>query len=186
VSVVCVVPLGSVEDGVLGAIEMSLWQAFGLETRRLPPLEDPEFARDAKRMQYSSELILHMLKKSAPPDARAFLAVTEKDLFIPMLTFVFGHAQFDGTVGVVSLARLRQEFYGLPANHHLLLSRAMKEAVHEAGHIFGLSHCSDSRCPMSLSNVLNQVDRKGEDLCRNCSIVLEEHIQRKSERNERK
>ena len=185
-NVICVVPLGSVEDAVLGAIEMCLWQEFGLETRRLPPLDEPGFAHDAKRMQYSSELILQMLRKSSPPDARALLAVTEKDLFIPMLTFVFGHAQFNGTVGVVSLARLRQEFYGLPANHPLLLARAMKETVHEVGHIFGLSHCSNPSCPMSLSNALQQVDRKEEDLCRNCSIVLEEHLHRISERNERK
>jgi archaemetzincin len=185
VSVVYLVSLGSVEDAVMEALEMCLWQEFGFETRRLPLLEEPEFSYDEKRMQYSSELILHKLRRSFPRDARALLGVTEKDLFIPMLTFVFGHAQFNGTVAIVSLARLRQEFYGLSPNNILLLARAMKEAVHEVGHIFGLSHCSDVSCPMSLSNTIQQVDRKQGNLCKNCSIIFEGQIHRISERNER-
>jgi archaemetzincin len=92
-----------------------------------------------------------------------------------MLSFVFGQAQLNGPGAVVSLARLGQEFYGLPANPTLLISRSVKEALHEIGHTFGLTHCSDIRCPMSLSNNVRQVDMKGEELCKSCTIVLEEH-----------
>jgi predicted Zn-dependent protease len=45
-----------------------------------------------------------------PADAVRILGVTEGDLAIPTLKFVFGQAQLDGPVAVVSLARLRQEF----------------------------------------------------------------------------
>ena len=86
------------------------------------------------------------------------LAVTDRDLFIPVLTFVYGHAQLGGRVAVVSLARLRQEFYGMAPNHELLLERAAKEALHESGHTFGLVHCADRSCAMSLATNIRQID----------------------------
>ncbi len=69
------------------------------------------------------------------------LALTGRDLFVPVLTFVFGQAQLGGRVAVVSLARLRQEFYGMAPNGEILMERAVKEALHETGHTFGLVHC---------------------------------------------
>ena len=72
------------------------------------------------------------------------LGVTDVDLAIPMLSFLFGQAQLDGRVAVVSLCRLHQEFYGLPADRGLLRERTVKEVLHELGHTFGLAHCSDS------------------------------------------
>jgi archaemetzincin len=175
VSALYVTALGRVDEEALGAIEICLWQAFGFEIQRMSPRGEPEFAYDVQRKQYSSVLVLRELLGRIPTEAFRVLAVTEKDLFIPMLSFVFGQAQVNGSAAVVSLARLRQEFYGLPPNRTLFLARSMKEAVHEMGHTFGLTHCMDSACPMSLSNAIAQVDRKGTELCRNCSIILEDN-----------
>lgn len=178
---ICVVALGSTEEDALAAVEKSLWQAFGFEIRRLTPLGEPAYAYDPQRLQYSSAAVLRFLLDRVPADAARVLAVTEKDLFIPMLSFVFGHAQLNGTVACISLARLRQEFYGLPPNRPLMLARAAKEAVHEIGHTFGLAHCSDPVCSMSLSNEVRHVDRKGAELCMSCSILFAEslkHIER--------
>ena len=172
-----VVAVGSVDGEALEAIELCLWRAFGVEVRRLPRMDVPERAYDVQRGQHSSVEVLRALAGAAPPDGIKLLGVTEKDLFIPMLSFVFGQAQVNGKFALVSLARLRQEFYGLVPNRALLLTRAIKEAVHEIGHTFGLTHCTDSSCPMSLSNNVRQVDGKGEEFCRNCSIILEEHTQ---------
>lgn len=177
-SAIYVVALGEVDKEALKVTETALWQSFGFETRRLPALPEPMYAFDRQRQQYSSVLILRDIVARIPADAARLLAVTERDLFIPMLSFVFGQAQVDGRVAVVSLARLQQEFHGLPANHQLLLSRAVKEVVHEVGHTFGLTHCVDPSCPMSLSNAVRQVDQKGEELCRNCLIALEESIRK--------
>jgi archaemetzincin len=88
------------------------------------------------------------------------LAVTDRDLFVPVLTFVFGQAQLGGRSAVVSLARLRQEFYGLAAQSRVLLERAAKEALHETGHMFGLVHCADRSCAMSLATNVRQIDLK--------------------------
>jgi len=179
VNEILLVALGDVGDQVLGAIENRLWQVFDHQVRCLPCLSAPAYAYDAKRQQYGAVEILRRTLASAPPETHRLLAVTEADLFIPMLSFVFGQAQLNGTAAVVSLARLRQEFYGLTPHGLLLLERAGKEAVHEIGHTYGLLHCPDPGCPMSLSNTLRQVDHKGEDLCMNCSIMVEELTKQK-------
>ena len=132
------------------------------------------------RSQYGSIPVLEMLARgTALPDACKLLAVTERDLFIPVLTFVFGQAQLGGRVGVVSLARLRQEFYGLPPDREIFLERAYKEALHETGHLFGLVHCADRSCAMSLATNVRQIDRKTAAFCaparRACATSPREH-----------
>lgn len=170
------VPLGSIDDDVTDALAICLWQIFGFDVKRLPELPEPAYAFDSRTMQYSSTLILRELLKNIPKDAERMLGITTHDLFIPMLSFVFGHAQVNGPAAVISLARLHQSFYQLPENPDLFFHRVMKEAVHELGHTFGLVHCSDPRCAMSLSNAIQQVDRKTEELCANCAILFEDSI----------
>jgi archaemetzincin len=170
--------MGTVEPDILTTVEMAAWQAFGFETVSSAALPEPDHAFDTTRNQWNSVLVLRELVRGAARDTFRVLAVTEMDMFIPMLSFVFGQAQVSGIAAVVSLARLRQEFYGLPANRTLLLSRATKEAIHELGHTFGLIHCPDPSCPMSLSNTIRQVDAKSSELCGDCSLILEENIKR--------
>ena len=136
----------------------------------LPPID---FALDPVRNQYASVAVLEMLVRECPGDARKLLAITDRDLFIPVLTFVYGQAQLGGRVGVVSLARLRQQFYGLPADPGVLLERAMKEVLHESGHLYGLLHCDDRGCAMSLSTGIRQIDRKQAKYCAACAARLE-------------
>ena len=113
--------------------------------------------------------MLEMLLRRCPEDACKLLAVTEHDLFIPVLTFVFGQAQLGGRVGVVSFARLRQEFYGLAPNREVFLERAHKEALHETGHLFGLVHCAERTCAMSLATTVRQIDLKDDAFCAACA-----------------
>ncbi len=171
-------PMGARDEGILATVETCLWQSFGFSVRRLAPLPEPSFAFDPRTTQYSSSLIVRELVERLPADAVRLLAVTEKDLFIPMLTFVFGQAQLNGPVAVVSLARLRQEFYQLPSNRILLTARVLKEVLHEVGHTFGLTHCQDRSCTMSLATNIQQLDMKGNEFCRSCVIMLRESIAR--------
>ncbi len=148
-----------------------LSREFHVPVRRvdLPPID---FAFDPGRGQYASIRVMEMLLRRSPGDGGRLLAVTTRDLFIPVLTFIFGHAQLGGRVGVVSLARLRQEFYGLPPDPEILLTRAAKEAVHETGHLFGLVHCADRACAMSLSTGVLQIDSKAAHLCPPCAARI--------------
>lgn len=168
--------IGKADPEILAAIEDCFERQFALEVRRSEQLPDPGYAYDAKAAQYSSTLIVTELVKNRPADAVRLFAVTERDLFIPMLTFVFGQAQLGGPVAVISLARLRQEFYDLPPNRGLLAARSRKEALHEMGHTFGLVHCPDRECTMSLAINIQQLDSKGASFCRSCGATIRERV----------
>jgi archaemetzincin len=155
----------------LTGVRQCLARWFGLPIREVA-LPSADFAFDPRRQQYSSVALLEMLAAACPADAAKLLAVTGRDLFIPVLTFVYGQAQLGGRIGVVSLARLRQEFYGLPHDREILLRRADTEALHETGHLFGLVHCADRTCCMSLSTSVQQIDSKNAAYCVPCSARL--------------
>lgn len=125
-----------------------------------------------EREQYHATLLLAELLRYIPRSGGRIVGITAEDLFIPVLTFVFGQAQLGGPAAVVSAMRLHTEFYGLPADDRLLVDRAVKEVVHELGHGFGLVHCPDSGCVMSSSTYVEDVDLKGEAYCSSCKALL--------------
>ena len=148
-----------------------LVREFGGPVRELE-LPAVDFAYDAGRKQYGSIAVLEMLVRLCPEDAWKLLAVTDRDLYVPVLTFVFGQAQLGGRVAAISLARLRQEFYGLPPNREVFVERACKETLHEAGHLFGLVHCAERSCAMSLATNIRQIDGKNAAFCAACTARL--------------
>lgn len=170
------VGVGDDLSSFLNEVESHLRRAFGFPTRRLASTARPQEALDVHRGQYSADLILRGLCARMPGDAVRLLALTELDLFAPALSYVFGYARFAGPAAIVSIARLRQEAYGLPPDRRLLTARLIKESLHEMAHTFGLTHCSDEACPMSLSTVILDVDAKGSQFCGGCTALLEEHL----------
>jgi archaemetzincin len=110
---------------------------------------------------------LQRLERNADPGTRV-LGVTGCDLYVPVLTFVFGEAQLDGSCALISTARLSDEFYGLPPREDLLRERVVKEAAHELGHTFGLRHCGDWHCVMASSHAVERLDVKTADFCAAC------------------
>lgn len=168
--------MGIVEDGLMDYLQLRLPDAFGLQVSCLDPLPEPSYAFEPKRHQYSSVALMHELMKVCPDPEAKILGVTERDLFIPVLSFVFGQAQLNGPLSVVSLARLHQEFYQFNADSRLLEERALKEAMHELGHTFGLVHCPEKSCPMSLATNIHQLDLKRTEWCVSCEILLQEAV----------
>lgn len=172
-------PIGPVPEPVLARIEATVFQAFSLRPGRLDPLPEPVDAYSAARGQWLSSAFLAWLLARLPPGGVRLLGLTERDLFLPVLSFVYGQAQLEGKVAVVSLARLRPEFHGLPPDPATVERRAAVEAVHELGHTFGLVHCAERSCPMSLSIDLPDLDRKTAEPCRACSALLEGSLEMK-------
>ncbi len=109
-----------------------------------------------------------LLRDLPYPGAERVLGLTDVDCYVPGLNFIFGQAASGGRQAFVALPRLRQSFYRLPENLALFRQRALKEAVHELGHTWGLSHCPDPRCVMHFSNSLHDTDVKGPGFCSQC------------------
>ena len=74
------------------------------------------------------------------------------DLYVADLNFVFGLADSHQKCAIISLARLQPEFFGQPGDPQLFRERALKEAIHELGHLRNLRHCSNPACVMFFSN----------------------------------
>jgi archaemetzincin len=142
-----------------------------VEVAQSPPL-DGSFAFNYSRNQYGSTPILSALVEKFEGFDGKILGLTEGDLFVPVLTYVFGEAQLDGIAAVVSTHRLREEFYGLRANKDVLQTRLAKEAIHELGHTFGMLHCNNRLCVMHSSTGVEEIDLKTERLCADCKERL--------------
>jgi archaemetzincin len=168
VLLILIIPIGQVDAQVLEQLKENLRDKFGIAVEISQPLEKPEYAYDKKRNQYHSTRILDRLADHKKGNEK-ILGIVSDDLYVPNLNFVFGEADIENGVCLISLARLSQEFYGEKPDKVLFLERAFKEAVHELGHTYGLGHCQDPKCVMYFSNSLADTDIKQSNFCARCS-----------------
>jgi archaemetzincin len=161
-------PVGNVDARLLESLRQALYGKFRVPAEVLAPALDPAFALHAERQQFHSSEILAAMQRRINGDTWRLLGVTERDLYIPILTFVFGEAQLGGASAVVSFHRLTQEFYGLPQDADLLANRLLIESVHELGHTLRLTHCDDFRCAMAPSHAVEWIDIKDSGFCQDC------------------
>lgn len=167
-------PVGQFDARLLDWLRQALAEKFNVKAEILSPALDVGFAIHAERGQYHSSEILAQMQSYVTRDTWKLLGVTALDLYIPILTFVFGEAQVGGSSAIVSYHRLRQEFYGLPEDVDTLANRLLIEAVHELGHTLRLTHCEDYRCAMAASHAVEWIDIKDSGYCEAClSRVLE-------------
>ncbi len=132
----------------------------------------PGAAWNRRRRQYRSDAFLEALAElvQAALPGQVLLGVTKDDLFIPGLNYIFGEADHRRGVSVISLARLEPERGDIAAG--LYCERAVKESIHELGHVFGLAHCPEATCIMHFSNTIADTDIKGPDFCARCAALL--------------
>jgi archaemetzincin len=135
----------------------------------------PEEALNNARQQYRSDIILSRVHSYAEKDKALdlVLGIVDVDIFVPELNFVFGEAECPGKAALISLWRLKPEFYSKASNMELFLERTTKEAVHELGHSLGLRHCSNPFCVMYFSNSIFETDRKQSLFCTKCYLKAE-------------
>lgn len=176
---VLILPIGPVDLRVLEALKLRLPEFLPLDEVVISGdvLKVPEDAYDPIRRQHRSSKILSIISAYRPPvDDERVLGITGVDLYASGLNFVFGEAISWRGPAVISLHRLRPEYYGMPRDDKVFLGRALKEAVHELGHTLGLSHCADPKCVMFFSNSILDTDRKGVQLCGLCHARVLENL----------
>jgi archaemetzincin len=168
---ILLVAVGKVDRKIFDLIKDDLKTTFDRPVWVGEGLPEPDYAFNPRRKQYLSTLILKtLLEQKENTVYEKMLGITDHDLYVPELSFVFGEA--GRKAGVISLTRLREEFYNLPPDQSLFKRRILTEAVHELGHTYGLRHCKNSQCVMFFSNHLKDTDRKGPSFCPECKIQL--------------
>ncbi len=147
-----ILAVGHVDSDVLLGVQQGLVKTFPdtscVVVGKALPL--PKMAFDKKRSQYSSSVILNEIRVYASQNEKfqRVLGVVDFDIFVPELNYVFGEAYTPGKAGLISLWRLKPQFYGEKAGLEVFVLRALKESIHELGHTLGLKHCPRSFCVM--------------------------------------
>ncbi len=168
---ILLVPIGEVDHKIIEALRFDLGKVLKKKVLIGKEIPRPEDAFNKKRNQYLSTAILKvMMGKKASDVYEKILGIVDYDLYVPKLRFVFGEA--GQRVAIISLTRLRNEFYNLPKDQTLCRKRVLTEAVHELGHTYGLKHCENPHCVMFFSNSLIDTDRKGPAFCEKCKSKL--------------
>jgi len=167
---VIIIPFTGVDEAYTEDLAYRLGVDFPFDIGIATKTIDPAFAYESSRNQYlSTNILQHLAELKLDKDLGGiYMGLTNVDLFIPILTYVFGESLLNSTAAVVSTYRLNPQLYGLPLDRALLMDRLEKTAIHELGHSFGLRHCPDPRCVMRASNVVEGVDLKGKEFCQMC------------------
>ena len=127
---------------------------------------------DSPRRQYDGNRLIHEIEARFASDRQKTIGLFNVDLFIPILTYIFGQAFLGGRSGIASIYRLSNERYGIKADEKVFVDRIRKEVIHELGHTFGLIHCRNTSCVMRSSTYVEDIDQKGVALCSECKAAL--------------
>jgi archaemetzincin len=169
-----ILPVGQIAPDMLVKLQQSLVKIFPdtacIMIKDSFPI--PKQAFDKKRSQYNSSIILYDLRTFATKTLKyhRVLGIVDADIFASGLNYVFGEAYVSGSVALISLWRLKPEFYCENVDLAVFNSRMLKEAAHELGHTLGLQHCPRSFCVMYFSNSIFDTDKKQSLLCDQCYL----------------
>lgn len=166
------VPAGAIDQRLLQAIKEKIPEYLPMAVRvEISPRQTiSEDAYNPVRRQYDAGTVLADIFKKITLDTsvETALIITDVDLYYKDFNFVLGLADKSKPVCVISLARLKNEFYGLKSDNKLLFERALKESLHELGHVWGIDHCPSPKCVMYFSNTISDTDKKKASFCREC------------------
>lgn len=177
--IIRLIKIGQVNHSILHRLKKKLelsFREFSISVDTLKdiiPLENSEY--NIKRSQYNASKILNKINNYLQ-NKRYFriLGIMDEDIFSNSLNFRFGLAMSpkseilrDPVVTLISITRLRENFYRRTDNNKLFESRVLKEAIHELGHTFNLEHCNKF-CVMQVSNSLADTDEKPPKFCDSC------------------
>ncbi|WP_299578815.1 archaemetzincin family Zn-dependent metalloprotease [uncultured Sunxiuqinia sp.] len=170
---ITLISFGYFEKRFLGEIMYDVEREFRIPVIVREGYLDLSLYFDPARRQYNGNRLLQDINQQFASDETKTLAVFNVDLYIPILTFIFGQAFLNGRCGIASAYRLRNERYGIAPNEPVFVDRLRKEVIHELGHAFGLIHCLTPTCVMRSSTYVEDIDQKGWSFCPKCRKQLE-------------
>jgi archaemetzincin len=169
-----VLSVGNIAPDVLGTAAHGVAEVFPDTTCEViaNSIEVPAQAYDKKRQQYHSTTILNHIRAYAEqhPDFNRIMGIIDADIYASDLNYVFGEAYVSAKAGIISLWRLKPQFYKEEPDKGELQLRIQREAIHELGHTLGLQHCPRSFCVMHFSNSIFEVDKKQSLFCDQCYL----------------
>lgn len=173
---ITLISFGYFEEDLLETVARELEREFSIPVKtRLGHLDLSEFY-DLTRKQYDGNRLLSELDSRFSDETSKTLGLFNVDLFIPILTYIFGQAFLQGKCGIASGYRLSNERYGLKPDNKLFIERVKKEVIHELGHTFGLIHCQNPSCVMRSSTYVEDIDQKEQSLCLSCREKLKNQV----------
>jgi archaemetzincin len=165
---ISIVPVNSIDAAFLTRLALCLEERFLFTCVVERPVRIPATTLNSARKQLFLNTLLTKVNAVTPPVDGYRVVVTDFDLYKISHQFIFGDANEENGMAVVSLHRLRTEFYGEEGDENLLFQRALKESVHELGHAFGLKHCYNARCAMYSPGSIYDTDNKLSHFCDVC------------------
>jgi archaemetzincin len=167
---------GIFERGFIDKIASGIRNEYNLPVRTSFSQTDLTPFYDPARRQYDGNRLLRKLDADFSQQGIKILGLFKVDLFIPILTFIFGQAVFKGNTGIASFYRLKNELYGLPKDEQLMVDRFLKVAIHELGHTYGLVHCIVPSCVMRPGTYIEDLDQKKPHLCPQCREEFNKYL----------
>jgi archaemetzincin len=165
---IVIVPLGESEFFELSRLAGHLASVFGNAVDILSGARMPEEAYSTSRGQYFSTILLQKLELLKSSDREKILGLVDDDLYTPSRAWVMGASDRVAGTAIISMYRLRQEYFGFEEEDKILYHRTCKETVHQLGHLFGMGPCRNPRCAMYSSERVQDIDGKREKFCDNC------------------
>ncbi len=169
---ITLISYGHFERDFLESIAEGVKKEFGLPVNSEEKRLDLSKFYDPARKQYNGNKLLKEIDSKYASQSLKTVGIFRVDLFIPILTYIYGQAFLNGRTAIASLFRLNNERYGMPMDEELLLERFIKEVIHELGHTFGLKHCHVPGCVMVSSTYVEDIDQKSAEFCVSCRAEL--------------
>ncbi len=169
---IVVVPMGETDFTLVNRIAVELGPVFNRSVDILKGMKMPQEAYNIIRNQYYALVILAKLERVRANNREKVIAVCEEDLYLPDETYIIGHADALAGTCIVSLNRIRQEFYGLPEDDAKIYPRLRKEALHQLAHLYDLMECRNPKCVNYHSQSMLDIDNKEERFCDICQRQL--------------
>lgn len=159
-----------IDNTVLLEVKDHIKKIYNLEIEVIFFEQDLTYAYNSKRNQYLAEDIIQEVGKIKSQEYEKWLLIVDVDLYTRDSDFVCGLACPNTGISIISVNRLKQQFYSLEENERIFSTRLKKVATHEIGHLFNLDEfCHTKKCVIQCSYPL---DIRDSYLCESCKRFL--------------